>query len=355
MKKWISILFLVSLFLGLALPAFSQDGGPPPDRELNDSQEPGSVLVFPKFIRGRVTTPEQGVLPVTEIEIGAVCPPGEMCPQHQPVHVLAHWVCPGPPDGGICQETDFKFDFTVTGKRFFNPDGFVPYPRPRGFINVPQAPCREGFLIVWVVDDFNRPIKFDGLIGDAVIRDSGVAAEAYTATPIQANPALATGALTSADGNLNFDGVDGYKAVTGTIIGDVRYSHVDERFPIRTFLTVLTLDIWSNTLNNPINLMLNFFDSDENLLSTAFPFTCWREIELTRINANLNDVFMGRKGVFFSTRAMFKPIFPFRQSGPATLLGLVETLEFTSPTLVQREFATSVLNDSVPVPTVFRP
>ena len=61
---------------------------------LADTAEPGSVLVFPKFDRGTVIvdpTASGGlfpqVIPKTEIEIGAVCPKGATCTEHQSVKV----------------------------------------------------------------------------------------------------------------------------------------------------------------------------------------------------------------------------------------------------------------------------
>src|SRR5467141_1391721 len=74
--------------LALATPALA----------LNDSEEPGSVIVFPKFINmPRVTV--DGVLNIarTEIEVGVVCPPSVVaatpgfCAEHQPVKIRFHW------------------------------------------------------------------------------------------------------------------------------------------------------------------------------------------------------------------------------------------------------------------------
>src|SRR5262249_57538336 len=75
--------------VALAAPAFAQVQ----ETKLSDSQEPGSVIVFPKFIKGTVPLPEGGVAPRSEIEIGVVCPKGVVCPEHQPVKIRFHWVC----------------------------------------------------------------------------------------------------------------------------------------------------------------------------------------------------------------------------------------------------------------------
>src|SRR5437868_7873291 len=82
-----SLLLLIPA-LALAMPAFAQVRDP----RLSDSQEPGSVIVFPKFIRGTVAVNGRST-PQTEIEIGAVCPNGVTCPEHQSIKIRFHWVC----------------------------------------------------------------------------------------------------------------------------------------------------------------------------------------------------------------------------------------------------------------------
>jgi len=62
--------------LALAAPALAQVRPP----TLSDSQEPGSVIVFPKFIKGTVALPEGGTAPVTELESGVVCQRGLSAP-----------------------------------------------------------------------------------------------------------------------------------------------------------------------------------------------------------------------------------------------------------------------------------
>src|SRR5215831_4435150 len=87
-KAW-RLAALVVPALALAAPAFAQVR----DTKLSDSQEPGSVIVFPKFIRGTVALPEGGTAPRTEIEIGVVCPKRATCSEHQAVKIRLHWVC----------------------------------------------------------------------------------------------------------------------------------------------------------------------------------------------------------------------------------------------------------------------
>src|SRR5215813_13830662 len=217
---------LVVPALALAAPAFAQVR----DTKLGDSQEPGSVIVFPKFIKGTAALPEGGVVPRSEIEVGIVCPTGVVCPEHQPVKIRFHWVCPtteaNPAGSFICNETDFDVVGSVYEK-------LVLVPNAQGTADgvgtrfVPAPQCPRGYLIGWVINTSDQPIKFDGLIGDGVLRESGAALASYVGIPIQADPALANGALITLGGNgaLFFDGAAGhYKAVTGRVLGDVRYS-----------------------------------------------------------------------------------------------------------------------------------
>jgi hypothetical protein len=239
----------------------------------------------------------------------------------------------------------------VNGKLIFNPEATSP---PGNFIT-PLPQCQRGYLIGWVIDQFDRPIKFDGLIGDAVLRASDTAVSAYTAIPIQADPALATSALITLGGagNLVFDGGPGhYQAVTGRIFGDVTYDAGRRA----TNLTLLTLDVKSNRPNYPTFVDINFYNAQEALVSTSTEFICWGERQLsTQIDSNLTGLQMGsRKGVFVTDPAEKIPIFGIADdAGPATLLGLVETLE--GPNLTERQYIYGVFNDGEPVPTVFRP
>ena len=88
----------------------------------------------------------------------------------------------------VCKETGFDLALSVDGKVKFNPDN-LPLPENA---RVPAAPCPQGYLIGWVTDDSHRPIKYDGLIGDAILRDRSGAIETYDAIQIRAEPNLAT-------------------------------------------------------------------------------------------------------------------------------------------------------------------
>jgi len=326
--------------------------------QLNDPQEPGSVLVFPKFIRGTVNT-ESGVVPRTEIEISLRCPKGVMCNDAgTTINLRAHWVCPSNNYFAPCLETDFNLNRTIHGTLYFNPENVATVSN----FTVPAPPCDRGYLIVWAVDQFGRPIKFDGLVGDAVLREGPNSATAYNAIPIQANSNIANlGLIRLGIGDsLVFDGLDAhYKALTGTIIGTVRYDRPASatQGAVETSLTLLTLDVRSSAFNYPTFVNLRFWTPLEVLLSTTTTFICWEEIRITQINTNLTENFMGRKGLVESTGAVKIPIAGILDNpGQVTLLGIVETNEFNIPhDGIVRGYSTSLYNDSTPVFTNFRP
>jgi len=348
--------------VALVAPAFAAE-----DPRLADFQQPGSVIVFPKFISGPVTIPGEATTAASELEIGVVCPRNTICSEHQQLKIRFHWVCPGTQDFAskfVCRESDFDVTATVWEKIVLTPGANIT-----GVTNkaVPFPPCERGYLIGWVIratDDV--PIKFDGLIGDAVLRESGAALASYSAIPIQAaNTEAATlTPITTANGALVFDGVDNhYQAVTGRIFGDVRYTNVTTGPTFSTgFITLLTLDVVSNRPNNPVFVPLNFYGGNpsaignENVVSTFTEFICWTEQRIDVVNANLTTALMGRKGAFESGPA---EKFAFGGvndiTGPVTLIGLVETIEGPAPNAAMREYITNTFNDSVPRPTCFIP
>ena len=355
--------------LALAVPAFAQVR----DAKLSDATEPGSVIVFPKFINGSgVVLPEGVPAPVTELEVGVVCPKGATCSEHQPVKIRFHWVC-GTTEANlagsfICAETDFDVTATVFEKIVLVPDGTPQNGYASGLPTktIPAAPCLGGYLIGWVITPTtDTPIKFDGLIGDAVIRSSATAQAGYNAIPIQADPHLANLAAvtTNGYGALLFDGGAGhYQAVTGQVLGDMRYTNTAGATVTTGLLTLLTLDVKSNRPNNPVFVDLDFFGGNpsaignENQLSTSTEFICWEEIPITSINPDLTTTVMGRKGVFVSAPATKVGIFGISdETGPTTLLGLAETQEGPAAAPTARVSFSNLFNSSVPVPTRFLP
>jgi hypothetical protein len=326
---------------------------------LSDAQQPGSVIVFPKFIRGFV--PVDGVsTPRTEFEIGVVCPPGvppgsAACAPLTRVRIHFHWVCGNdlnPANSYLCRESDFFASTTINGKLVFNTEGI----NPGNFLVPFTPPCERGYLIGWVVNSSNQPIKFDGLIGDAVLRESGTAVASYNAIPIQAAPALAINALVplAPGGGLPFNGIS-YQAVSGVIYADVAYEKFTSPFR-RTFLTLLTLDVLSSRPNYPTFVDLDFYNAFEVAFSNFTQFVCWQEVQLSDIDLNLTSATLrSRKGIVITSPAVKVPIGGVADTpGPVTLLGLVEVLEGPI-TGDERLYTQGVSNDSIPIPTVFFP
>ncbi|MFL5265843.1 MAG: hypothetical protein ACJ8AH_04485 [Stellaceae bacterium] len=383
--KWASALVPT---LALAMPAFATGYYDPPSTTLADPDEPGSVIVFPKFINMPAVSVDGALLPRTEIELGAVCPAGVLCAEGQKVKVRLHWVCPGDQSVAtkfVCKETDFDVFVNVNGKVAFSADGS---PLNSASPRVPAPQCKNGYLIGWAIDNTDRPIKFDGLIGDAVLRGPALgsgpsaglstAVEAYTAIAIQADPALASGALIAADtdpatgsADLRFDGTPGhYQAVTGKLYGDVKFDRTTAGggpSPVNalstTQLIMLTLDVRSNRPNNPVFVPLQFYNETNSLTSSSWEFLCWTQVTLSQINTNLTQVFQGtRKGVVIAGPAEKDQFIgindpPYSSNDPhVTLLGLVQTYEGTAANnFMERSYVFSMYNDSKPVRTRFVP
>src|SRR5262245_83883 len=261
--------------LGISLAIGALVGSAVAQPALNDSEEPGSVIVFPKFIRGLVSPSGAGTTPKTEITVSVVCPDNIVCSEGQRVKIRFHWVCPADASF-VCRDNDFDVMTTVNGSAVFNTE----HLSTGATVVVPLPPCNQGYLIGCVEDNSDRPIKFDGLIGNAVLRESASAILSYNGIPIQASPALATGALIP-DGNLVFDGMPGhYKALTGVIFATVVFDKPPTFSSIywysksttqssSTLLTLLTLDTLANRPNFPTFVDLNFYNSQEVLLSTG--------------------------------------------------------------------------------------
>ena len=403
MKFIIKGAVLLTPMLALATPAFAYN----PPNLLADTSQPGSVIVFPKFINMPpvVTNGDMAVLPRTEIEIGAVCPPavtaaGGACAAHQTVTVNFHWVCPGTQSAttsNICPETSFQVTLSTDGKLAFTADGLGSTELNSNSPPVPAAPCPRGYLIGWVVNpNTNTPIKFDGLIGNAVIRgpqlgagpDTGfsTAVSAYNALGIQADPALPASAagtpinapidpLTS-EYVLAFGVAGQYTTVPGTLFGDVKYDKTAPGAPAptnalnETYLILLTLDVRSNQPNFPTLVPETFYNESDEVTSTTNPnferfvdtnreFLCWDQASLSNdINANLTQTFMQtRKGIVIAGPAQKTPeLGIFDTAGPATLIGLVETIEGSiGNSFMERKYNFNMSTNSAPIITTYVP
>jgi hypothetical protein len=316
---------LLAPALALATPAFALLPA-----NLSDSQQPGSLIVFPKFVGG--TPGDLGFQPQvhvggqlvsrTEIEIGAVCPPlagfvGDQtpvatCSPHQAVTVAAHWVCPGAEgvNSNICQEEDFFFTVTTNGKVVFSADGIpVNSNTPSG---IPAPPCPRGYLVVYVVNPNTlQPIDFDALIGDAIIRGpdnlvtttevvagASTAVNGYNGITIQALgiPGVVGPGLPLTH-PLEFGVLGGYAGISAVQAGHVKFDRpVTAASPLpdvlsETFINFLTLDVVSGSSNTPTRVPLLFYNESatasgipgggEHETSTDTTFVCWVQVGLT--------------------------------------------------------------------------
>src|SRR5215510_10409791 len=114
---------LLAVALGAAAPGFAQAPETPPGA----SQQPGSVIVFPKFTKGMSAA--DGVTPLTEIEVSARCPSDKVCTENEPVKVRFHWVGPGSDyiaSKYTCKESGFYITLSANGKVVFNPENLTP-------------------------------------------------------------------------------------------------------------------------------------------------------------------------------------------------------------------------------------
>jgi len=394
--KWALALLPV---LALATPASAQ--------VLAHTNEPGSVIIFPKFVNAPAVSVDGAVLPRTEIEIGAVCPAGfnttpgapGLCTEHTTVKVRFHWVCPGDQtvvSKFVCQETDFDVTLTINGKLAFTADGT---PLNSNSPVVPSAPCPAGYLIGWVINQSDQPIRFDSLIGDAVLRgpqnvagpsaNLSTAVEGYKAITIQAvagpenigQPTVLGGDPLLGTPTLVFDGLPGhYTQITGNLYGDVKYDRTTiggGPSPVNalseTFLVLLTLDVRSNQPNWPTFVPLQFYNESlntvsgtnpnfERLVSTFTEFLCWEQVQLSNIDPNLTQVGMQtRKGLVHAGPARKIPFigisdFTLAPNNAVTLIGLVQTIEGTAANnFLERSYIYNMFDDSIGVPTFYLP
>ncbi len=244
-----------------------------------------------------------------------------------------------------------------------------------------------------MVDTFDNPIKFDGLIGNAVLRGGQVpplpavgvstAVSAYAALGIQA--AENVGAPTppgapitlDATGALVFDGVPGhYTTVTNVQYGDIKFDRatpnegflnpptggVTTEVLSRSAIAFLTLDVISGRTNDPTWIDLSIYNESAATVSTSNPFferlasdtveiICWGQIPLSSLaggvltQAKQNT----RKGVVIAKASDGNFL-------PRTLIGLIETIEGTVPNqLLERKYNFNMSQGQFITSTTYRP
>jgi len=366
-------LLLQMLALMLAQVALACDGDSSAFPLTFRCYTPGSGILFPKWIAGTVVV--DGVtLPQTEIELAAVCPVDVLCPEHEAIKVRFNWICGGDDkidNKHICPATDFDVFLTVDGKAVFDPNDIAITGSQFHHVSLPPfnidgTPCTRGYLVGYVVDTSDRPIKYDGLLGDAVIRNTATSTSAYRAIPIAADPALANRALiglvvdpfNGGQFALAFVGLAGhYRAIDGQLYGDVKYDDPVGPSFSRTNLTLLTLAVRLNQPNYPTFVNLDFWSEDEVIESASLHFVCYGQFQLSKIDPNLTKQQMGfRKGVFQSGQAFKSPIGGiFDTAGRVCLLGLIHTFEGPDITTSARTYIYEPYHNTVPIPSKFLP
>jgi len=208
------------------------------------------------------------------------------------------------------------------------------------------------------------PIKFDGLIGNAIIRGENLVAgpNAGSSTGISAYQAITIQAGTG---------------ITGLQIGDVRFDKTAAGDPLpnvlsKTALIFLTLNVLANQPNDPTLVNLDFWNESlgnavgstnpafEHLTSTSVEFLCWVQVPLSALaGGNLTQAFQGtRKGVVIAGPAqkVRDGNAPGDTPGPVTLIGLVETVEGTAANgFLERKYNFNMSTNGVPQPIAFVP
>jgi hypothetical protein len=360
--KGAAFLLLLGVAFGPAIPSFAQA----PEAISSTSEEPGSVIVFPKFTKGTVVV--DGVTrPQTEIEVRARCPSGTTCTEDEPVKIRFHWVCPGSSDKAsnyVCKEADFDVRLSVNGKASVNPENPNLLENNTGI----AAPCPSGYLIGWAISPVNeRPIKYDRLTGSAILRDDQGVIQSYEAFAIQADRNLADRAEIATDIDprtgtpaLVFDGGAGhYQVIGGAVPANLEYHKLTG--PVATGggpLILLTLDVRLNRPNYPTFVDLDFRGPDGGPASTSWNFRCWTEIQHPAIDANFTLAgAQNGNGVILSGRAEKAPVGPAPASdipGPVTLLGLIPADEGGGGRTMDPAYVVQRSDNSKPT-TVFVP
>jgi len=336
--KGAAFLLLLGVAFGPAIRSFAQA----PEAISSTSEEPGSVIVFPKFAKGTVVV--DGVTrPQTEIEVRARCPSGTTCTEDEPVKIRFHWVCPGNSDKAsnyVCKEADFDVRLSVNGKASVNPENPNLLENNTGI----AAPCPSGYLIGWAISPVIQSYK-----AFAIQADRNLADRAEIATDI--DPRTGTPALV-------FDGGAGhYQVIGGAVPANLEYHKLTG--PVATGggpLILLTLDVRLNRPNYPTFVDLDFRGPDGGPASTSWNFRCWTEIQHPAIDANFTLAgAQNGNGVILSGRAEKAPVGPVSDiPGPVTLLGLVPADEGRGGRTMDLAYVVQRSDNSKPT-TVFVP
>jgi hypothetical protein len=250
----------------------------------------------------------------------------------------------------------------VNGKASVNPENPNLLENNAGA----AAPCPSGYLIGWVTSPVNeRPIKYDGLTGSAVLRDSQGVIQSYEAFAIQADRNLANRAEITTDidsrtgiSALVFDGGAGhYEAVAGEVPANLEYKRLNG--PLASgaaSLILLTLDVRLNRPNYPTFVDVDFITDQGDRASTSWNFRCWTEIQHPAIDAHFTLAgARNGNGVILDGHAEKVPFGAVSDvPGPVTLLALVPADEGRGRRTMDPAYIVQKSDSSKPT-TVFVP
>jgi hypothetical protein len=324
--------------------------------------QPGSLIVYPYFQTGTVLA-DGTTLPKTEIHITPVCPSGITCTGFEPVIMVARWVCPASrATGPVCPSTDFLLQTTVNGTITLNPNGQATING--ALVSIPVPDCPRGYLMAYVVNSSELPIKFDGLEGDAIVHTFPTAEASYSGLAIQAadtNPAdvgeLITTGTDTFTGQTSFllDGLGSdYAVLTGQLSDSILFDNaIGPGVFDHTDIVLLTLDVQLNRPNNPTFVDFTFYNAAQQPTSDYTYFTCWNALDITRMNAGLTQQAQGSPEGSFVTGQAEKFAALADTHGPVTLLGLVLSFQGGTKAASERESITQPSNNGVQVPNDF--
>jgi hypothetical protein len=166
-------------------------------------QSAGSSLLFPMWKQGSLPTgTREGPVPRTSFEIRIACPKQARCLPKEKVRMAVNWVCPvGNTNPEFRRRADFIIKAAVNSTVRFNSENLKEEKSIK--VLPPKTACSEGHVVVWMVDQSGRAIKYDGLSGRELVRDRLNEATPVDAMSMRARRKLPTGALL--DANLRRD------------------------------------------------------------------------------------------------------------------------------------------------------
>lgn len=219
-----------------------------------DDSAPGSLLLFPEYISGGGGT--ISLITVTNTD--------------PLLSVSTMWFYV---DGNQCTEFNRVHHFT--------PGDTLTLVA--SFDNPNQG---EGYLAVWAVDEFNRPIAFNNLIG-AYSRLNGISAITLTMEPVAFLALSPAGSLTdlNQDGQRDLDGLE--YSMAPARLSYPRF--IGQRADRQSELVLLNM-----TGGLGYTAVVNFliYNDNEEVFSSQFTLQCWERTPLSNISGVFNESFL---------------------------------------------------------------